>query len=30
MRERVERLGGSFEVKTSPGNGTELSVEVPV
>jgi signal transduction histidine kinase/ligand-binding sensor domain-containing protein len=30
MRERVERLGGSFVVKSAPGKGTELSVDVPV
>ncbi len=30
MRERVEGVGGHFEVKTSPGDGTALSVEVPV
>jgi signal transduction histidine kinase len=30
MRERTERLGGRFEIWSSPGSGTELSVEVPV
>jgi ligand-binding sensor domain-containing protein/signal transduction histidine kinase len=30
MRERVEGVGGRFEVKTSPGDGTALSMEVPV
>jgi ligand-binding sensor domain-containing protein/signal transduction histidine kinase len=30
MRERVEGVGGHFEVKTAPGDGTALSVEVPV
>ncbi len=30
MRERVEGVGGRFEVKTSPGHGTALSIEVPV
>jgi signal transduction histidine kinase len=30
MRERTERMGGHFEIRTSPGSGTELSVEVPV
>jgi signal transduction histidine kinase/ligand-binding sensor domain-containing protein len=29
MRERAERLGGHFAVRSSPGKGTELSVEVP-
>ncbi len=30
MRERVEHVGGRFEVKSSPGRGTQLSVELPV
>jgi len=30
MRERVEGVGGLFEVRSSPGDGTSLSVEVPV
>jgi signal transduction histidine kinase/ligand-binding sensor domain-containing protein len=30
MRERVEHVGGHFEVKSSPGRGTQLSVELPV
>jgi ligand-binding sensor domain-containing protein/signal transduction histidine kinase len=30
MRERTERMGGRFEIKSSPGAGTELLVEVPV
>jgi signal transduction histidine kinase len=30
MRERTERMGGRFEIRSSPGHGTELSVEVPV
>ncbi len=30
MRERTERLGGRFQVRSAPGEGTELSVEVPV
>jgi len=30
MRERTERLGGRFAVRSAPGRGTELSVEVPV
>ncbi|MGO4879294.1 MAG: two-component regulator propeller domain-containing protein [Bryobacteraceae bacterium] len=30
MRERTERLGGSFAVRSAPGKGTELCVEVPV
>jgi signal transduction histidine kinase len=30
MRERTERLGGRFAVRSAPGKGTELSVDVPV
>ena len=30
MRERTERLGGHFHIRSAPGAGTELSVEVPV
>jgi ligand-binding sensor domain-containing protein/signal transduction histidine kinase len=30
MRERAERLGGRFDVRSAPGAGTELMVEVPV
>jgi ligand-binding sensor domain-containing protein/signal transduction histidine kinase len=30
MRERAERLGGRFEIRSAPGRGTELLVEVPV
>ena len=30
MRERTERLGGSFDIRSAPGAGTELSIEVPV
>ena len=30
MRERTERLGGRFEIRSAPGRGTELLVEVPV
>jgi signal transduction histidine kinase len=29
MRERVEMLGGSFLVESSPGKGTIIVVEVP-
>ena len=29
MRERIEHLGGRFEVRSSPGKGTQLSVELP-
>ena len=28
MKERAELVGGSFEVRTSPGEGTRLVVEV--
>jgi len=30
MRERVEQLGGHFEIDSAPGRGTLLSVDVPV
>jgi len=30
MRERTERLGGRFEIRSTLGKGTELLVEVPV
>ncbi|MBS2026207.1 MAG: PAS domain-containing protein, partial [Deltaproteobacteria bacterium] len=30
MRERVTWLGGKFTVRSSPGNGTRISVEVPL
>jgi signal transduction histidine kinase len=29
MRERVERLGGTFEITSSPGEGTTLRADVP-
>ena len=29
MRERVEMLGGTFELASSPGKGTRIRVEVP-
>ncbi|HZW04358.1 MAG TPA: PAS domain-containing protein, partial [Anaerolineaceae bacterium] len=29
IRERVEGLGGSMELKSSPGNGTRLCVQIP-
>jgi PAS domain S-box-containing protein len=29
MKERAELLGGSFEIETSPGNGTTIFVRVP-
>jgi signal transduction histidine kinase len=29
MRERTLALGGSFSVASSPGNGTEISLEIP-
>jgi signal transduction histidine kinase len=29
MRERVEMLGGSLSVESSPGKGTTINVEVP-
>ncbi len=29
MRERVELLGGTFEIKTKPGHGTAVSISLP-
>jgi len=30
MEERVQHLGGTFHVRSEPGSGTELQVELPV
>ena len=30
MRERTARLGGSFDLRSAPGSGTELVFEAPV
>ena len=30
MRERIARLGGRFEIRSEPGNGTEILAEVPL
>ena len=30
MRERTEVLGGSFSVKSEPGQGTQIIVTLPV
>ena len=30
MRERLNALGGTFEIKTAPGWGTELQIKVPL
>ena len=30
MRERIERLGGKFEVRSAIGKGTELFIDIPV
>ena len=30
MRERVEELGGEIEVSSRPGEGTEVTVRVPL
>lgn len=30
MRERVQLLGGSFDLESSPGHGTQVKVEVPL
>ncbi len=29
LRERVELLGGTFRTESSPGNGTEIMIEIP-
>jgi signal transduction histidine kinase len=30
MRERIEHLGGKFALRSGPGEGTHLEVEVPL
>jgi signal transduction histidine kinase len=30
IRERIELLNGSFNLKTAPGAGTQLLVEIPL
>lgn len=30
MRERAEAIGGQFEVRSSPGNGTSITVRLPI
>ena len=30
IRQRAERLGGTLEIETAPGEGTALSVRIPV
>jgi signal transduction histidine kinase len=30
MRERVEQLGGQFEVRSAPGRGTSVTTIVPL
>ncbi len=30
MRERVEFLGGSFQIKSSPGKGTQVRIKIPL
>ena len=30
MRERVEYLGGTFQVTSSPGKGTRIRVKIPI
>jgi signal transduction histidine kinase len=29
MRERVERLGGAFEIESAPDRGTRLDAQIP-
>jgi signal transduction histidine kinase len=30
MRERVSAIGGTLQIESSPGNGTELSIQIPL
>jgi signal transduction histidine kinase len=30
MRERVEHLGGLFQIKSSRGRGTKVRVKIPI
>jgi signal transduction histidine kinase len=30
MRERLEMVGGSFEVESAPGNGTTITAKIPL
>jgi signal transduction histidine kinase len=30
MRERAAMLGGSFTLRTAPGGGTRIRIEIPV
>jgi signal transduction histidine kinase len=30
MRERIQSMGGRFEIKSAPGQGTHVSIQVPV
>jgi signal transduction histidine kinase len=30
MRERLEMVGGSFEVECAPGNGTTIMAKIPL
>jgi len=29
MRQRAEELGGSFNLESAPGNGTQVSIRLP-
>jgi signal transduction histidine kinase len=29
MKERVQKIGGRLEIKSAPGQGTKIVVEVP-
>jgi signal transduction histidine kinase len=28
IAERIERLGGTFEIKSTPGNGTKATIQI--
>ena len=30
MRERIEYMGGAFQIKSSPGKGTKVRVKIPI
>jgi signal transduction histidine kinase len=30
MRERVQKIGGAFQVESAPGSGTRIRVQAPI